>query len=197
MVVLNLDVTSTSIPSLPISALLVRCKHSIDSTLISAVIKVVQRLENSILALQDPVVEPPWESFGELVAHVRASWDSEDVVELFESALLRLRDPEEDHDQRDDVGSGIEAEYTCGAHGIEHERQEHRQDTGPEEASSDSPAHSNLTVGKGEDFSGVCEWDWTLAGRIEHSEDVDEHRYERQVSCLCFIYESAETCCKE
>ena len=47
-----------------------------------------------------------------MVAHVGSGWDCKDVVEFFEGALLCLRDPEEDHDESNDVGSGVETEDT-------------------------------------------------------------------------------------
>ena len=41
-----------------------------------------------------------------------SSWDSEDVIEFFECALLSLWQPKEDHDESDDVESSIEADRT-------------------------------------------------------------------------------------
>jgi hypothetical protein len=69
-------------------------------------------------------------------------------------------------------------------HGVEHERKEHRQDTGPEKAHSDSLTRSYLTMGKRKDLSGACKRDRSFSRRVEHGEDVDEHRHQRQVSCL-------------
>lgn len=59
-------------------------------------IKLVQKLQDCILALQSPAAEPPWKRLSELVAHVGSSWDSKDVVEFFEGALLCVWHPEED-----------------------------------------------------------------------------------------------------
>jgi hypothetical protein len=42
--------------------------------------------------------------------HVGAGWDGEDVVEFLKGSLLSLGDPEEDHDQCDDIRAGVEAE---------------------------------------------------------------------------------------
>lgn len=184
MVILKRDITSTSILSLSISAFLVRLHHGINFALVGAMIKVVQRLQDCILTLQNPAAEPPWKHLGELLAHMGSSWDSEDVVEFFESALLCIWHPEEDHNQLGDISSSVEAEDTCGAHGVEHERKEHRQDTGPEKAHSDSLARSYLTMGKRKDLSRVCKRDRSFSRRVEHGEDVDKHRHQRQVSCL-------------
>ncbi|PMD62440.1 uncharacterized protein K444DRAFT_627373 [Hyaloscypha bicolor E] len=160
MVVPKLDTTSTSIFSLSISALLVRLHHGINFALVGAMIKVVQRLQDCILTLQNPVAEPLWKRL--------------DIVEFFESALLCVWHPEEDHDQLDDIGSS-------GAHGIEHERKEHRQDTGLEKSRSDSPTHFYLTMGKRKDLSVVRKRDRSLSRRVEHGKDVDEHRHQRQI----------------
>jgi hypothetical protein len=43
---------------------------------------------------------------------VSSGWDGEDVFEFFEGALFCLGDPEKDHDESDNVGSGIETEDT-------------------------------------------------------------------------------------
>jgi hypothetical protein len=94
-----------------LSALAIILVHLVDAILVGMVaIESVQRLEDSILSLEDPAVDPIWESLGELVAHVGACGDGEDVVEFFEGTLFSFRDPEENHDQCQNIGSGVEAE---------------------------------------------------------------------------------------
>lgn len=51
-------------------------------------------LREAFLA-QDVCIEPPWQVLAQLVVHVCTSWDAEDVVEFFESALFGLWHPEE------------------------------------------------------------------------------------------------------
>ena len=128
--------------------------------------------------MQNPAAEPLWKRLGELVAHVGSSWDSKDVVEFFEGALLCVWHPEEDHDQHNDISSSIEAKDTCGTHGIEHELKEHHQDTGPERhvATAQPIPTSRWERGKRKDLSGVRKRD---TRRAEHGEDVDEHRHQR------------------
>lgn len=87
-------------------------EKSIDLALLVLVLKVVEWLENGVLAEEDPSLNEVWEGLGELVVHVGASWDGEDVVQLLESALLGLWNPEEDHDEGDEVEAGVEAEGT-------------------------------------------------------------------------------------
>jgi len=78
---------------------------------------VVKGLEDGILLSLDVAVDEVWRSFGELVVHVSACWDGKDVVQFLKRTLLRLWDPQENHHERDEIGSGVEAEDTGGAHG--------------------------------------------------------------------------------
>lgn len=109
----DLDVASVATGSFFLSPNLIRSVHGLNSVLVvCARLKFVQRLKDRILLHKNPAVEPPWESGEELVAHVGASWDCEDVIEFLKSALLGFRNPEEDHDECNDVGSCVEAEDT-------------------------------------------------------------------------------------
>jgi hypothetical protein len=107
-----LGITSTVVLSLLLSTGSVSFIHGIDPVLIVVGLKVVERLENSVLAHKDPAVNEVWQSLGDLITHVGSGWDSKDVVKFFEGALFCLRDPEKDHDESNDVGAGVEAEDT-------------------------------------------------------------------------------------
>lgn len=109
VLLLNLNLLPILHPTL--STFTVILVHLVDAVLfVGGVVECVERLENSTLTLEDPAVDPPWKSLGELVVHVGACWDGEDVVEFLECTLLGLGDPEEDHNERDNVRAGIEAE---------------------------------------------------------------------------------------
>ena len=56
-------------------------------------IELVKRFENGIFASKDPAIDEVWERLGELVPHVRARRDGEDVIQLLKGALLGLRNP--------------------------------------------------------------------------------------------------------
>ncbi len=75
-------------------------------------IKRVQRFKNRIFAHEHPAVDEIWERFGDLVVHMRARGHREDVVQLFQRALLGFWHPEEDHYQGDDVGPSVETEHS-------------------------------------------------------------------------------------
>ena len=83
--------------------------HLLHEVTVVIVIEFVQRLQHDIAA-HDVLVEEPRQRLGDLVVHVSACGHSEDVVQLLERALLRLRNPEEDHHKRDDIKTSIEAE---------------------------------------------------------------------------------------
>jgi hypothetical protein len=87
--------------------------HLLKAIIVAIVIELVQRLEHNITA-HDILVEKPRQCLGNLVVHVCACWDGENVIQLLECALLRLGDPEEDHDEGDDVETGVEAECALG-----------------------------------------------------------------------------------
>ena len=90
-----------------LSALTIILVHLVDAILVvGCVVECIERLEDSALASEDPAIDPPWESLGELVVHVSAGWDGEDVVEFLKGSLLSLGDPEEDHNQRHDIRAG-------------------------------------------------------------------------------------------
>jgi hypothetical protein len=66
------------------------------------VVKSVEWFETDVLA-ENVALDPPRQNLEKLVAHVSASRNGEDVVQLFEGALFCFGDPEEDHEKGDDV----------------------------------------------------------------------------------------------
>jgi hypothetical protein len=94
-----------------LSTLAIILVHLIDAILMCVVVvEGVERFEDGIFLHEDPSVDPVWEGLGHLVAHVCACGDGENVVEFFEGALLGFGNPEEDHDESDDVRTRVEAE---------------------------------------------------------------------------------------
>lgn len=79
---------------------------------LSGSLEFIKRFEDGIFAEEDPSLDEVWKGLVDLVVHVRAGRDGEDVVQLFQGALFGLRDPEEYHDQGHYVSSRVEAEDT-------------------------------------------------------------------------------------
>jgi hypothetical protein len=67
------------------------------------VVELVKGLEASVLLEENIAPDPPRKDLSELVSHMGAGRDGEDVIEFFKGALLGLGDPEEDHNQSDNV----------------------------------------------------------------------------------------------
>lgn len=84
-------------------------------------LEVVQRLLLGVALPEDVALEPVGESNLELVAGELADGKGKDPVEFLEGSLLGLRDPEEDHDEGDDVETSIETESTDDAELVEQE----------------------------------------------------------------------------
>lgn len=72
----------------------------------------VKRLERGILLEKDPPLDEPWKSLPNLVVDELGSRQAENVIELFQSSLFCFGDPQEDHDQGNDIEAGIQAECT-------------------------------------------------------------------------------------
>ena len=62
-------------------------------------VELIKRYERCVFSKEYPTFYPPWERLGNLVLHEDPSRHSEDVVELFESSLLRFWKPQENHDE--------------------------------------------------------------------------------------------------
>lgn len=69
--------------------------------------KLVEGLELSALAPQNPTFEPPGHSLGPLVLDELFGWHGEDIVQFFERTLLGLGNEVEDHDQRRHVKATV------------------------------------------------------------------------------------------
>lgn len=167
-----------------------------------------ERRARADLAAEDGGLDPPRQDGEALVLHEGARGDGEDVVEFllwkrkcqyspkggksstsspqwgqktYQSALLRLGQPQEDHDEGTDVETGVESECTGGGHGGQHARERDGQDGGPEETSGDGPGHADLSVRQREHLGRVGERDGSFAGRVEGGEEVDEEGDEAQM----------------
>lgn len=53
-------------------------------------VEVVQRGEFRILSEKDPALDEPWQPRAGLVSHMAGGGDGKDIVEFFESPLLRF-----------------------------------------------------------------------------------------------------------
>lgn len=80
--------------------------------LLKAAVHIVKRLKLGVLLPQHISLEPPRSSFACLVSNEPATGDSEDVIELFQSPLLCLWNKQEDHDERANIQSSVEAKGT-------------------------------------------------------------------------------------
>ena len=107
-------------PSLQISPLrktrLLLIKHSLTRSshilqiLLHILIKLVQWLERNALSPEHISLNEPRQPSVQLVSDETFPRHSKDVVQLFQRPLLRLWQPEEDHEKRRDVQSSVEAE---------------------------------------------------------------------------------------
>ena len=127
---------------------------------------------------KDPPLEPERQDGEALVAHEAGDGDGEDPVELLEGALHGLGDPEEDHDEGDDVETGVHAEGADGLGLLEQEWEGHGEDGGPAQTGGDGEGHAGLAVGQGKDLGGVGEGDRALTGGVEGAEEEDEQAHE-------------------
>lgn len=75
-------------------------------------VEFIKRFEDGIFVEEDPTLDKVWKSLVDLVVHVRAGRDGEDIVQLLEGALFGLRNPKKDHYKGNKVSSRIEAEDT-------------------------------------------------------------------------------------
>lgn len=82
----------------------------------------------------------------------------------YQSALLGLRKPEEDHDEGDNIETCVEAESTNRMHCHQHGRECDGKNSGPEQAGGHGPGHADFTVTEGEDLRRVRERNRALAG---------------------------------
>jgi hypothetical protein len=81
------------------------------------VLELVKRLKLRVLLPQDVALDEPGQVCAQVIGNMATGRDTEDVVELFEGALLRLGEAEEDDEEGDDVETGIETECSRGGKG--------------------------------------------------------------------------------
>lgn len=73
-------------------------------------------------------------------------------------------------------------------------RESDGEDCSPEEASSHSPSHANLTMGQGKDFRRVGEGYGTFTWRVESGEEEDEEGDHTEMRARIFRNEEAQSC---
>jgi hypothetical protein len=134
-----------------------------------------------ILPEQDPALEPPRQGLCQLIFSMSTSWDTEDVVQLFQSTLLGLVQEEEDHPEGDKVHGGVEAECTLDAEGLELSREGDGDYRGPEVVGSYGPGHANFSMGEREDFCRVGERNGSFSRGVESIVDVYEESHQAKM----------------
>ena len=75
-------------------------------------LKLIQHRLRQSLSSQNMLLDPVRRHGADLVVHMRARGDGEDVVEFLERALFRFGQPEEDHEEGERVEGGVEPECT-------------------------------------------------------------------------------------
>lgn len=125
---------------------------------------------------------------------MRTSWDTEDVVQLFEGALLGLVQKEEDQAERDEVHAGVETECTWDTEGLELSREGDGDDGGPEVISCYSPGHADFSVREREHFCRVGEWHRSFSWGVECIVDVDEQCDQAKMSATTLGDKVAHAC---
>lgn len=75
------------------------------------------------LPKENPFPKPPWKLFRRLELGVTSGGYSKDVVELFESSLLRFRQEEVDEEERHNVQTRIEAKCAYSRECVQDPRQ--------------------------------------------------------------------------
>lgn len=98
--------------------------------------------------------------------------------------LLRKTHKEEDHDERQHVQTGVEAECANDTHLLKHGRERDRQDGGVEQTRRDGPCHTLFTVRQREHFGTVSERDRSFTWRVECAKQVDKECDEAEVSLV-------------
>jgi hypothetical protein len=70
----------------------------------------VEGLQFGVLLEQHVALDPPRDPCAEVVGSMATGWDSEDVVELLKSTLLRFGKAEQDNNERNDVETRVKSE---------------------------------------------------------------------------------------
>lgn len=125
------------------------------------------RLTDGIALPKHPALDEPGQDLGELVLGERAGGDSKDLVKLLEGKLLGLGDKEEDQDQGNDIGAGIEAKSANRPQSLEHGRESEGENGCPEEVCGNGPRHANFTMGQRETLCRVGPRNGAFTGRVD------------------------------
>ena len=155
-------------------------------------IEFIKRLQPRALIPHDVALEPKRQRLGKLILHMGPRGHGEDVIQLLERALLGLRHPEEDHDERGQVQAGVEGERADGVEGAQEAREGDAEHGGPEEARGDGPGHADFAVGEREDLCAVGEGHGTLAWGVEGCEEEDEECDEAEMGVVFLRDDEAE-----
>lgn len=67
-------------------------------------------------------------------------------IAAYQSPLLGLGEPEEDHDQSDHIETRVEAESSDGTHRRKHRWERDRKNRRPEQAGCYGPGHADFAV---------------------------------------------------
>ena len=150
-----------------------------------------------VLVEEDRPLDPMWQRLRHMVAHMLPGRHGKHVIQLLERALLRLRDPEEYHNERKDIKTAVEAKRTRRCESVEDARPGEAEDGGPEEAGGDGPGHADFAVGEWKDFRRVGEGDWALAGGVKGGEEHDEEGDDAEMGGLVRGDVEREAGCEE
>jgi len=141
---------------------------------VNRVLRSVQVSKVGVLVAEKVSLEEVRKSLLDLVRGKLARGNGKDLVELLKGTLLSFRKQEEDHDEGNDVETGVEAERSGRGHRGQHSRERDGKDSGPEQTRRYSPSHAHLSVGKREDLGRVRERNGSLADRVERGKEEDE-----------------------
>lgn len=122
-----------------------------------------------------------------------ASGHAEDIIQLFQRSLLSLRHEEEYHKECHGVQSSVETERARWRECTKHVRECKGKRRCPEVVCGHCPGHAHVTMGQREYLCRIGERHWTLAGRVEDIEQVDERRDHAQVGLAVFGNPEAES----
>lgn len=149
------------------------------------------RLSKTLLA-ENVRLDPVRSNLAGLVLHMRASGHSEDIIQLLKRALLRLRQPEEDHPEREEVKTGVEAERSRTPERAQHTWERKSEDGCPEVVCCHCPGHSDFTMREREDLCRICERYWALSRAIEDVKEVNKEGDHSEMGVTAFRNVEAE-----
>jgi len=128
---------------------------------------------------------------------MRSRRNPEHIIQFFQSALLRLRKPEEDHPEGYDIHSRVEAECSRDTKGAELTREGDGDYGGPEVVCGYRPRHADFSVTKGEDFCRISKRDRPFTWTIESIVNIDEEGDHAEMGAATRRNEVAHPCSEE